>query len=219
MPTSKMLLILIPALGGALILGVVLARRVGKDEASQEITVAHSPSPSPTESARTIESPAPLDPEEQARRLFESGLAKTAHGDYAGAILEFDQVITLKKDWGDAHYGRAVAKAALRDYAGSIADFDRVVDLKKAGPETYYSRGMAKSALGKPKEAIFDYDECLKLRNRWPEALYNRALAKKTLHDEEGARADFLEALATAPADWASRVTVEKLLGAAKTKP
>jgi tetratricopeptide (TPR) repeat protein len=167
--------------------------------------------PTPTQPKRDIES--------EARVFFKSGLEKTQGGDPQGAIADFDQALSLKEDWGEAHYNRAVAKTMLKDYSGAILDYDRMIDLKKGGAEVYYNRGIAQLAQGRPKEAILDFDKAIAGRGDWPEAFYNRGLVREGLQDYRGAEKDYLQALQVAPPAWPSRASLEERIALLKKKP
>ena len=79
-----------------------------------------------------------------ANSHLRSGQDKAEAGDYAGALVEFDQVIEGYHDnvqpgfdiFGESrgllalgHTNRGITKAALGDYAGAVEDYDTALDL------------------------------------------------------------------------------------------
>ena len=59
-----------------------------------------------------------------AQKHFDAGTGKTAAGDYAGAIIELTEAITIDPKYGKAFANRAAARFNLHDYKGAIADID-----------------------------------------------------------------------------------------------
>src|SRR5262249_48963955 len=59
--------------------------------------------------------------------------------DYKAAIPDYDQVIALDKDFGDAYAGRSVARLETGDDAGARADANRVLG---GGPELFEYKNM-----------------------------------------------------------------------------
>jgi tetratricopeptide (TPR) repeat protein len=210
----------VPILGGILLSSILILRRSKDEIPFQRIP----PVPQVTSVARKPEALPPKpepqrDVESEARIFFKSGLEKAERGDPKGAIADYDQAISLKKDWGEAYYNRAVVKTTLKEYSGAVLDYDRMIHLKGGGAEAYYSRACAKLALGRHQEAVLDFNQAIARREDWPEAFYNRGLTRESLLDYRGAEKDYLHALKIAPPAWPSRGTLEERIAIVRQKP
>ncbi len=68
--------------------------------------------------------------EEQAHIYQMRGLIHTDKGDERQAIADFTRLVTLKPDFADAYWFRAVSYENLNDYASALADYDRLAQLR-----------------------------------------------------------------------------------------
>ena len=128
--------------------------------------------------------------------------------DYAGAIEDFDKMISLTPEPNpllNVYGHRADAKRLNRDYEGAIEDYDKVIQSNPQDDEAYNGRGRAKYYLGRSKAgendetdalkyyqaAIDDYSEAMRLDPENRSCYFNRGLAKRELGDYEEAITDY----------------------------
>ena len=63
-----------------------------------------------------------------------------AQGNYAGAIADYDSVVSINPDYVGAYNNRGIAKGAQGDYVGAIADVNRAIALDPENRELIASR-------------------------------------------------------------------------------
>ncbi|HTP90414.1 MAG TPA: tetratricopeptide repeat protein [Xanthobacteraceae bacterium] len=71
-----------------------------------------------------------------------------ARGDSDGAIADYDQALTLLRDYLPALNGRGLAYQQMGNMAKAIADFDTALRLDPHDAKALYERGMAKRKSG-----------------------------------------------------------------------
>jgi len=97
--------------------------------------------------------------------LYNSGLDKSAKGDYYGAIADFTKVIELFPGEPKPYHYRGINKFNLKDYEGAILDFDMAIKLNPKYTDAYYMRGMAKVGAKKKKESCPDFEKAKELKH------------------------------------------------------
>ena len=130
---------------------------------------------------------------------FNQGHAKGELGQYAAAIVDYNQALRLDPDYAAAYHNRGWAKDELGQYAEAIADYDQALRLDPNDAAAYNNRGIAKAALEQYAEAIADYDQALRLDPNYIAAYYNRGIAKAALEQYAEAIADYNQALRLDP--------------------
>jgi tetratricopeptide (TPR) repeat protein len=93
----------------------------------------------------------------------DSGDAKSKHGDYKGAIADYDNVIKMDPQNAETYRTRAFLKYATQDYHGALADYNKVIELDPKNAKAYKGRGLAKFKLDDYDGAIADYNKAAKL--------------------------------------------------------
>ena len=74
------------------------------------------------------------------RKYFNAGTKKSASGDYAGAIADYDRAIQINPNYVKAYNNSGIAKDALKDQAGAIADYDKAIELNPLYAKAYTNR-------------------------------------------------------------------------------
>ena len=96
-----------------------------------------------------------------ARKYFNAGSKKSALGDYAGAISDFDKAIHIDPGYIKAYNNRGLSKDALNDEAGAIADYNKAIELNPQYQFAYYNRANAEQKLKDYASAIRDADKAI----------------------------------------------------------
>ena len=134
-----------------------------------------------------------------AETYYLRGNEKFKQGDYAGAILDWDEAIQLKPDFAEAYNNRGLAKHELGDSFSALADYENAIRLKPELSVVYNNRGLAKGALGELHAAVADYDIAIQLKNDDAVVYKNRGYTKDKLGEKEAALADYNIAIQLKP--------------------
>jgi serine/threonine-protein kinase len=132
-----------------------------------------------------------MDAEAYNRR----GINRQARQDFAGAIADYDQAITLRPDYAEAYNNRGTARQAGQDLTGAIADYDRALALRPRYPEASNNRGTARQAADYLSAALADFDQAIALRPDYAAAYENRAAVHYRLWRHDLAATDYSRAL------------------------
>ena len=90
-----------------------------------------------------------------------SGKEHYANCQFARAIADFDQAISLDAQDADTHYNRGLAWYAKGDLRRAIGGFDEALSLNAQIADAYFHRGSALSDRGEHERAIADFDRAL----------------------------------------------------------
>jgi tetratricopeptide (TPR) repeat protein len=107
--------------------------------------------------------------------LVIAGNAKSAQGDYAGALADINQALVINPNNVGALSYRGASKNNNRDFAGAIADYTRALELDPKNAEVYADRGNAKRNQGDHDGALADFNQALELEPKNTTALLARA--------------------------------------------
>lgn len=154
----------------------------------------------------------------KAKPFYESGKARSAQGDFDGAIIEFTKVIEIDPKSPLAYAARGNAKLNLGALDEAIADFSKAIEIDPSRFIPYLNRGAAKVDKGDIDGAIADYTKVLTLDPKSVLAYRNRGCALQQKGDLEGARSDFQQAIQLANDEGAYQRFYLYLLGQ-KQKP
>ncbi len=96
--------------------------------------------------------------------LFNRGEALLVDNQPGRALEDFDAILKLKPDDGEALYTRAIARRQLKQYPAAIADFDRLIGMGyQPLAKTYLQRSMAHYQSGNKEKTLADLREANKL--------------------------------------------------------
>jgi tetratricopeptide (TPR) repeat protein len=130
-----------------------------------------------------------LDP--QAEYYFYRAFAKSAMGDYSGAMPDYEKCVTLKYKLSETYFERGYAYSILGMYDEAITDYTSTIDLVDTQEMPYNNRAYCYYQLGKYKDAIADYDKAINLDPSYADAYTSRGLAKYKSDDKKGACKDW----------------------------
>ena len=132
-------------------------------------------------------------------------------GDLARALTEMDQAVALSGA-GTMFYNRGNVKLASRDLDGAEADFTRALERDPSDMQAYLNRGTARLLRGKREGALEDFRRAAEGDPTYPQARMKYGLLLLEVGRSREAAAELEAALACAPADWAPRAEVERIV-------
>jgi tetratricopeptide (TPR) repeat protein len=101
----------------------------------------------------------PQNQQLNASDYFLRGLGKSERGDYRGAIVDYDQAISLNPKYDLAFNNRGLLRQnKLNDVQGALSDFNQAISLNPKYALAYFHRAnLKKDKLNNPTGAIPDY--------------------------------------------------------------
>lgn len=118
------------------------------------------------------------------KAIKKRGFVRNRLGNYNGAILDFNNAISLDSNDGDSYYGRGFAKLALQNYPEAVSDFGKAIRLNPEDLDAYHQRGYAFSLWGKStgtpilfENAIWNFNKVLDKKPNYAEARLYRGMA------------------------------------------
>ena len=117
------------------------------------------------------------------------------------ALASYDQALSIKPDYAEAHANRAVTLMELNRLEDALTDFSRALALRPDYAEAFYNRGIALTRLERLEQALADYDSALAIVPDYPGALANRGIVLQLLRRHEEALAAFERVLTVNPGD------------------
>jgi tetratricopeptide (TPR) repeat protein len=113
---------------------------------------------------------------------YHQGLAKSAAGDYLGAVHAFSRALQSNSEWIEAYYRRGLALFDLGDCQGAIADYNKALTLQPTFLDAYLGRSMTRLGILDLAGAIADVNQVIQLADpaKMPENM-QLAIAYQTL--------------------------------------
>ncbi len=105
--------------------------------------------------------------------LFNQALVASEDGDFASALLLWNQFLELSPKDAAAFSNRGNVRLVLGDPNGAILDQTKAIELKPSELDPYLNRGIAEEALQDWRSAAKDYDLILERDPDNASALYN----------------------------------------------
>jgi len=129
---------------------------------------------------------------ERANSLLEKG-------SYDQAIAEFDKVIELDPNRGDAYRMRGAANYKKGLFDQAITDLSKAITLNPKDIEAFYWRGWTRNRKKEYGQALTDLDRALELNPKDAGAYYGRAFANYAVRHHDQAISDCSKALELEP--------------------
>jgi tetratricopeptide (TPR) repeat protein len=126
-----------------------------------------------------------------AMNYLETGHAKYAKGDLAGALNDYNKALKIDPSLAAAYHGRGNTLKARGDIEEAIADYNRAIELNPRFSDAYYSRGNVRLTRQDINGAIADYNEALAINPYCAMAYANRGLALLLKGKSDEAEKDF----------------------------
>jgi tetratricopeptide (TPR) repeat protein len=136
---------------------------------------------------------------EAAVRHLDRGAALVQQKDYAGAITEFRQALTLDPNLAQAHINWGIALFAQKDYAGAMRHYEQAVGLDPTSARAHHGWGAALTAQQDYARAISHYQEAVNLNPNYAEARFEWGVALAKQRDYAGAIIHCQKAIALSP--------------------
>jgi DNA-binding helix-hairpin-helix protein with protein kinase domain/Flp pilus assembly protein TadD len=154
-----------------------------------------SPTMSPTPSA---EQTAAL-----AKAAYNQGVAHAKASKFSEAAAAYEQAITLKPDFADAHHELGYVRFRMKEFDEAIAALKQARSLRPKYPETHRVLGQVYEAKGSWAEAAKFYGEAAFLQPKHAVTQYNYGRVLKKAGDMDSAIQAMQEAVKLKP-DWAA---------------
>lgn len=120
------------------------------------------------------------------------GQSKIKINKNSSAILDFNKLLELNKNYIDGYFYRAVAYYNIKDYTKTVLNCNKLIELKNNHEGAYYFRGLAKRELKDLQGSILNFNKVIELDgDNYGNAHYNRGLCKEELEDFRGAIQDY----------------------------
>jgi tetratricopeptide (TPR) repeat protein len=122
------------------------------------------------------------------------GVAYYGISQYQLAIQDYNQAISLRRDFTAAYENRGVAYYKLGQYQLAIQDYNKSISLKQDFTDAYNNRGVAYYQLNRHELAIKDFNRAINLKQDFTNAYSNRGLTYLKLGNAFSGCADMQKA-------------------------
>ena len=153
-------------------------------------------------------------PDFKAGLLTHAAQAWLLAGNADRAVAVLDTALAFVPDDVGMLVDRAAALASLGAYAAAVTDLDRAIELDPGRPDAFVFRASAHRFLDHTAKAAVDVERALTLDPNHAEGLLERGILRRLASDSQGARRDWLAAIARAPGTptaKAARANLQKM--------
>ncbi len=112
----------------------------------------------------------------RAQQSLHPRLRLSQEGRLDKAVADFNEVIRLDPQFGEAYRERGHTLCLKGDLDKAMADLNKAIELVPEDYEALFCRGYACGLKGDLDKALADYDQAIKLDSAFAEAHFNRAL-------------------------------------------
>jgi len=202
----------------ALILGVQLPASAFSTRTTAALAHRHQHGKSVQKAPAVTLTAIARSPALEARRYCQQGISHLHRGLHAQATAEFNAALSLRANYAEAYFGRALAYFLARDYERAIEDYTKAQSLYLADRDLancYFNRAIAYASIGDYDLSIKDYTRTIRLSENFADAYFGRALAYEGKGASEEAISDFAQAIALSPRNttwhYYKAIALEKL--------
>jgi tetratricopeptide (TPR) repeat protein len=139
------------------------------------------------------------EPARQDKEHKKKGKTLAQQGEYAQALSELDQALSLDPKDVENYTRRGGIYTLQKQYDKAIDDFNRALELDPRYAKAYYNRALAFYYQGKYDQALSDLQKTIELKPKDAEAYHNRGLVYIEKKDYGKAIDDFNMAIALNP--------------------
>ncbi len=115
------------------------------------------------------------------------------------AIADYSKTISLKPDFSEAHYNRALAFEQKQEYDQAFFNFKEAINLNPEFSKAYVGRGFLFEKLGQNEQALAEYNKALALDENFVEAYTKRGTFYWKTKQYDLALKDYDSAIARKP--------------------
>ena len=128
-------------------------------------------------------------------------LQKLKAKDYAGCIVEIDQVLAAGRASAVAHVARAYCRSAIGDVDGAIADYTSAIALSPNNPASFNNRGAERMRKRDIDAGLSDFARAVQIRPRYAEAVRNLGTAQRLKGNPAEALVEYSRAIELEPSN------------------
>ena len=127
------------------------------------------------------------------------GISYRNRGDYAAALADFNQALSLNPNDADSLINRGATYRRMGDYDRALADYQEALRINPSHSDAWNSLGTLYLNREDYQRAITNYNEAIRLNARRADYWTNRGIAYRNMRDYTHALADFAQSLAVNP--------------------
>jgi len=142
-----------------------------------------------------------VDDQDLATAFKNRGNAFDDKGEYARAVEDYDQALSINPRDSDAYNSRATTYTALNQYDRAIQDLDEAIKLNPLSAIAFSNRCFARAVLDQLEPALADCNESLRLKRNIAGAYASRGFVHLKLRRYDAAITDYNVELRMRPAD------------------
>jgi tetratricopeptide (TPR) repeat protein len=130
-----------------------------------------------------------------ADELIESGKSNLDSREFAKALNDYSQAISLDPKNAQAYNGRGKANLGMKKLEAAVDDFSKAIELKPDFAWAYCLRGQTRRELRKFNDAITDLSKAIEINPRYTYAYNFRGFAELDVQKYDAALDDFNKAV------------------------
>jgi tetratricopeptide (TPR) repeat protein len=135
----------------------------------------------------------------QAEEYLEQGNAYSNQGNYASAIVSYNEAIKLEPDDAAIYYNLGIASSNQGDYAEAIVSYNKAIELNPDYADAYNNLGIAYRNQGDYARAMVSYNRAIELNPDYVAAYYNLGNAYRDQGDYASAIVSYNKAIELNP--------------------
>jgi tetratricopeptide (TPR) repeat protein len=132
-------------------------------------------------------------------KLWNQATALHRNGRLEEAVTAYNQLLTLKPDFAEAHGNLGNVLSALGQHDAAVISYRKALKIRRDYLEALLGLGNVLKAQGRLEEAVAAYRSVLSIKPEFPAALYNLGGALRALGQREQAIAAFARAVVQQP--------------------
>lgn len=115
--------------------------------------------------------------------IYNRGNAKLDSGRPEDAIVDYNEVIRLTPEDGDAYYNRGLAKARLQRFAEALEDYDISLKLQPGESSTFYNKACVYAQIDQLETCLSFLKMAFELNTAWIQRTHEDSDFDKIRHE------------------------------------
>jgi protein O-GlcNAc transferase len=128
-----------------------------------------------------------------------SGACYKALGQLDAAVKSYEQALSIKPDYVEAHYNLGVTLNDIGQMKAAAKSYEQVLSIKPDYADAHYNLGVTLQELGQMEAAVKSYEQALAIKPDYAEAHNNLGNTLKELAQPEAAVKSYEQALSIKP--------------------